>query len=1208
MTKLNCVVCLTLFVLAGGAVAQEHDFYRHLKYPAGLVPGVGRDKVEQEGGPDAVGYKRRTVQWWPRKGQDIVDIPKGAPLRRWTRNKGQEDKEALAGVCRNWSASDPETFKAHLIALRGFGTSTGTVPPTPAAVLRLEDGRQRAVVHYAPVSHMISSQDREFIYRVWEQAYPKLYATISKEERPVASGFPLKHWKALPVRFNAAEPWKEANAKYPLWGEKNDRLIFETRNFHLSAGTKGGARPVAWVRPNDIKGQDLYRKGILEFVENFWTYAEAAGASMPYWRRPGPNKKYVVLVNPSGCAAGDMHCGIANASPVALSHEFFHSQPLGGWRPFHYIMGNAGQHTAHPGELQMFTGNFRYPWRYVNRMGYQSPLMFFVLGDNPNWGYGIQLVIGGLAGAVEPTPYHTIAMVGQKKGLWKNGVRGFGDFFGEYAARMVTCDFIEQFMVRCKYGMPEASCLYPVYGHKNRYRTSNAEAPRWTGYNIVRLEPAADAKDITVDFQGIHDPAMHSDWRACIVAVDAGGLARYSPLWNKGKMNFALKPSDKRLWLTVSASPSAFPVQEPHDPRAHWMTMYLSGVHAPRHPWEVTLTGCRPGTPHRRQGDIVSFDELYPRIDCGNTYLNYPVKHEVPIPLAEQDGKLAQEKLAAMAPRIETSSRTLEEKIQSGKYGRGYYENKKAMALDGLARRVKFLQENAKGHRHPNGGGFVADNAHVAATAYVGPDAMVLDGATVKDSASIKGFAVVFGPKTVVSGNAKIGGRAWVVGDLHVSGDARILEAATVTTSWHETWGRGRLRQGRAEINGTAVIKGELFLLLCFATDQTLTGGLVMDYVADIRNTSSGVFKHGRFHRAQDRYDRAPGFGGGTDAGALFANWQFNQPKAVLLEDSYVNNNGILHGRPRFADDGDGVHKCIVFNGAGQYAEAPPSVADFGELTIDMMVNRSGGEGGRLFDFGTGDGECFYLSADGASGRLTLTARHDGKTHTIAASQGVAANKWARIRVEMNGSTAWVHIDGKQVARKGLAFSPRMVFIGDRPEGNFIACSRNKDEFFKGRMDHFRIYRKVHDDFNAVGPPPSALIQMPEWSEKDQQRHDEWEKRRKAKEAELRAGRYGQMLDEIKKLRQDKSKDAAKRDARIVRLQKDSRGLRDNALKSAGLSGPNPYPGRNAAKLHQFQQGLKYHATADWDYRIQGEKEGIIPPKAKKWLLRVRGY
>jgi hypothetical protein len=80
----------------------------------------------------------------------------------------------------------------------------------------------------------------------------------------------------------------------------------------------------------------------------------------------------------------------------------------------------------------------------------------------------------------------------------------------------------------------------------------------------------------------------------------------------------------------------------------------------------------------------------------------------------------------------------------------------------------------------------------------------------------------------------------------------------------------------------------------------------------------------------------------------------------------------------------------------------------------------------------------------------------------------------------MNGAAASIHIDGKKIAGKAFAFSPRGVFIGDRPEGNFIACGRKKDDFFAGRIDHFRIYRKVHDDFDALGPVPSALTQIQE--------------------------------------------------------------------------------------------------------------------------------
>ena len=101
------------------------------------------------------------------------------------------------------------------------------------------------------------------------------------------------------------------------------------------------------------------------------------------------------------------------------------------------------------------------------------------------------------------------------------------------------------------------------------------------GLNIIRLKTADDAKEITADFHGLHDPAEHSDWRACMVAVDGNGRASYSPLWNKGKMHFVLRPSDKHLWLTVAATPSALPVLEPPTRGANHRS-YLIGVHAPR--------------------------------------------------------------------------------------------------------------------------------------------------------------------------------------------------------------------------------------------------------------------------------------------------------------------------------------------------------------------------------------------------------------------------------------------------------------------------------------------------------------------------------------------------------------------------------------------------------------------------------------------------
>jgi len=73
-------------------------------------------------------------------------------------------------------------------------------------------------------------------------------------------------------------------------------------------------------------------------------------------------------------------------------------------------------------------------------------------------------------------------------------------------------------------------------------------------------------------------------------------------------------------------------------------------------------------------------------------------------------------------------------------------------------------------------------------------------------------------------------------------------------------------------------------------------------------------------------------------------------------------------------------------------------------------------------------------------------------------------------------------------------------------------------------------------------------------------------------------------------------------------LRKEAAAVRVDTLKSAGLAGPNPYLGKKAADLYHFQRSLKYHTTADWDYRTKAEREGEPPAKTTKWLLRVRGY
>ena len=99
-----------------------------------------------------------------------------------------------------------------------------------------------------------------------------------------------------------------------------------------------------------------------------------------------------------------------------------------------------------------------------------------------------------------------------------------------------------------------------------------------------------------------------------------------------------------------------------------------------------------------------------------------------------------------------------------------------------------FEVNGVKYHRHPNGGGLVAETARVAETAYVGPFALVKDKAQVLDEARIEDRAVisekaVIREKAQVSGSALVCDSALVYGSTRVCGSARVFGSAQVYDS-----------------------------------------------------------------------------------------------------------------------------------------------------------------------------------------------------------------------------------------------------------------------------------------------------------------------------------------------------------------------------------------------------------------------------------------
>lgn len=109
------------------------------------------------------------------------------------------------------------------------------------------------------------------------------------------------------------------------------------------------------------------------------------------------------------------------------------------------------------------------------------------------------------------------------------------------------------------------------------------------------------------------------------------------------------------------------------------------------------------------------------------------------------------------------------------------------------------------GHRHANGGGWVAPDAKVAATAYVGPYARVLSG-TVADRARVEDHAVVSG-QARLQDDAVISGLTILRGDTILRGHAR---AATSMLGIGE-YEKGIILSGTAQTIGDVEHRGGQF-------------------------------------------------------------------------------------------------------------------------------------------------------------------------------------------------------------------------------------------------------------------------------------------------------------------------------------------------------------------------------------------------------------
>jgi hypothetical protein len=195
------------------------------------------------------------------------------------------------------------------------------------------------------------------------------------------------------------------------------------------------------------------------------------------------------------------------------------------------------------------------------------------------------------------------------------------DAFGDWAMHNAHWDYTnpngsdQGAVYRREYGgyEPQANdrllrttVLDPLDLKQRRFAVPASWAPQRWGYNLVKLHPDTGAASVTATFRGVVQntpattrlpgladepaaiPAPASDWRWGLIAIDAAGKSRYSPLQRgaDGTATLALHPGDQGLYMVVVGTPSQFHHIQWDQP---WHSIY-------RYPWMVQFTGAMPAS------------------------------------------------------------------------------------------------------------------------------------------------------------------------------------------------------------------------------------------------------------------------------------------------------------------------------------------------------------------------------------------------------------------------------------------------------------------------------------------------------------------------------------------------------------------------------------------------------------------------------------
>ncbi len=190
-----------------------------------------------------------------------------------------------------------------------------------------------------------------------------------------------------------------------------------------------------------------------------------------------------------------------------------------------------------------------------------------------------------------------------------------------------------------------------------------------------------------------------------------------------------------------------------------------------------------------------------------------------------------------------------------------------------------------------------------------------------------------------------------------------------------------------------------------------------------------------------------------TDKKELVANYAFENS----LEDKTSHLMHCDHyGKTTYATGKMGEN-ALKLNGNTNFVQLPTAIAHREEMTIALWMKwYSGGMWQRIFDFGNGEQQYMFLTANADNGMMRLAAKNGDTEQRMDICKLKTNYTWQHIVITINNDSIVAYVDGQ---RQAMSTDITIRTADFKPVFNYIGRSQFAgDPMLKADIDDVRIY------------------------------------------------------------------------------------------------------------------------------------------------------